>query len=270
MPSRRAGLLSKSTEAADALRASLLPPVLKPVPGAEIASAHLVPTRGREVGGDFYDVYPTPGGWGVAIGDVCGKGEDAAAATAAARHAIRVLAHSNPDPAAVLRGANDIMLAEEFGGRFVTASAAHLSWQDGALQVVLATAGHPGPVLVRPDGRAQLMPGGGVPLGIFPDPEPATIELELADGDVLFFYTDGLADARSPQATYLEDSLPTAWPRWLAAGPPRSVSDMRKVVLDFCGNVLLDDLTMLALRAGRRPATDGVPGCVSVGRWRGS
>ena len=138
-------MLRQRTETADALRASLLPPVLKPVPGVEIASAHLAPTRGREVGGDFYDVYPTPGGWGVAIGDVCGKGEDAAAATAAARHAIRVLAHSTADPADVLRGANEIMLAEEFGGRFVTASAAHLSWHDGTLQIVLANAGHPGP-----------------------------------------------------------------------------------------------------------------------------
>ena len=164
-------VLRQRTEAADALRASLLPPVLKPIPGVEMASAHLAPTRGREVGGDFYDAYPTPGGWGVAIGDVCGKGEDAAAATAAARHAIRVLAHWNGDPADVLRRANDIMLAEEFGGRFVTASGAHLSWRGDKLHVVLATAGHPGPVLVKPDGSVQVLPGGGLPLGIFPDPE---------------------------------------------------------------------------------------------------
>ena len=246
-------VLRQRTETADALRASLLPPVLKPVPGVEIASAHLAPTRGREVGGDFYDVYPTPGGWGVAIGDVCGKGEDAAAATAAARHAIRVLAHSNADPAEVLRGANDIMLAEEFGGRFVTASAAHLSWQAGSLQVVLATAGHPGPVLIKSDGRAQLVPGGGVPLGIFPDPEPATLNLQLSDGDVLFFYTDGLADARSPQATYLEDSLADCLAQMAGSRAADVVSDMRKVVLDFCDSVLLDDLTMLVLRAGAPP-----------------
>jgi serine phosphatase RsbU (regulator of sigma subunit)/PAS domain-containing protein len=246
-------VLRQRTETADALRASLLPPVLKPVPGVEIASAHLAPTRGREVGGDFYDVYPTPGGWGVAIGDVCGKGEDAAAATAAARHAIRVLAHSNADPAEVLRGANDIMLAEEFGGRFVTASAAHLSWQAGSLKVVLATAGHPGPVLINSDGRAQLVPGGGVPLGIFPDPEPATLNLELSDGDVLFFYTDGLADARSPQATYLEDSLADCLAQMAGSRAADVVSGMRKVVLDFCDSILLDDLTMLALRAGAPP-----------------
>jgi serine phosphatase RsbU (regulator of sigma subunit)/PAS domain-containing protein len=247
-------MLRQRTETADALRASLLPPVLKPVPGVEIASAHLAPTRGREVGGDFYDVYPTPGGWGVAIGDVCGKGEDAAAATAAARHAIRVLAHSTADPANVLRGANDIMLAEEFGGRFVTASAAHLSWQDGALHVVLANAGHPAPVIIRPDGRTERVPGGGVPLGIFPDPEPSTVELELSDGDVLFCYTDGLADARSPQATYLEDSLTDSLAQMAGRRAADIVSDMRKVVLDFSEGVLHDDLTMLVLRAGTAPS----------------
>jgi serine phosphatase RsbU (regulator of sigma subunit)/PAS domain-containing protein len=245
--------LRQRTETADALRASLLPPVLKTVPGVEIASAHLAPTRGREVGGDFYDVYPTPGGWGVAIGDVCGKGEDGAAATAAARHAIRVLAHSDPDPVSVLRGANEIMLAEEFGGRFVTASAAHLSWRDGALHLVLASAGHPGPVLIMADGRTQLLPGGGVPLGIFADPESASRELQLSAGDILFFYTDGLTDARGAQATYLEDTLADSLAQ--LAGRPAAdvVSDMRKLVLDFSDGILRDDLTMLALRAGPRP-----------------
>jgi serine phosphatase RsbU (regulator of sigma subunit)/PAS domain-containing protein len=248
--------LRQRTEAADALRASLLPPVLKPVPGVEIASAHLSPTRGQEVGGDFYDAYPTPGGWGVAIGDVCGKGEDAPAATAAARHAIRVLGHWNGEPADVLRRANDIMLAEEFGGRFVTASAAHLSWQQDSLRVVLATAGHPAPILVEPDGSVQVLPGGGVPLGIFPDPEPATLKLDLSSGDVLFFFTDGLADARSPDATYFEDSLGDCLAQ--LAGRPAAdiVSDVRAAVLDFSNGVLVDDLTMLVLRVGGPPPAD--------------
>jgi serine phosphatase RsbU (regulator of sigma subunit)/PAS domain-containing protein len=247
-------MLRLRTETADALRASLLPPVLKPVPGVEIASAHLPPTRGREVGGDFYDAYPTPGGWGIAIGDVCGKGEDAAAATATARHAIRVLAHWNGDPADVLRRANDIMLAEEFGGRFVTASAAHLSWQQDSLRVVLATAGHPPPLVVKPDGSVQVLPGGGVPLGIFPDPEPATLTLDLSDGDLLFFFTDGLGDARSPDSTYFEDSLADCLAQMSGRRSADVVSDIRKAVLDFCDGVLVDDLTMLVLRVGVPPA----------------
>jgi serine phosphatase RsbU (regulator of sigma subunit)/PAS domain-containing protein len=248
-------LLTRQSETAAALRSSLLPPVLKAVPGVEIAAAHLAPTRGREVGGDFYDVYPTPDGWGVAIGDVCGKGDDAAAATAAARHAIRVLSHWNADPAQVLRGANEIMLTEEFGSRFVTADAAHLSWRDRRLRVVLASAGHPGPVLLKPDGWVQALAGGGVALGIFPDPEPATQELELESGDVLFFFTDGLTGARSPQQSYLEEILTDSLAGLAGRYAADIVSEMRKVVLDFSGGVLRDDLTMLALRAGEPPAT---------------
>ena len=251
MSARR--MLTRQTEAAAALRSSLLPPVLKAVPGVDIAAAHLAPTRGREVGGDFYDVYPTPDGWGVAIGDVCGKGDDAAAATAAARHAIRVLSHWNSDPAQVLRGANEIMLTEEFGSRFVTADAAHLSWQDGALQVVLSSAGHPGPVLLKPDGRAQMLAGGGVALGIFPDPEPATQQLSMRPGDVLFFFTDGLTGARSPQLGYLEDILTDSLAGLAGRHAADIVSEMRKIVLDFSAGILRDDLTMLVLRANEQP-----------------
>ena len=246
-------MLTRQTETAAALRSSLLPPALKAVPGVDIAAAHMAPTRGREVGGDFYDVYPTPAGWGVAIGDVCGKGDDAPAATAAARHAIRVLSHWNPDPAHVLRGANEIMLTEEFGSRFVTADAAHLRWQQRTLHVTLASAGHPGPVLLRPDGQAQALVGGGVALGIFPDSEPAIQELELEPGELLFFFTDGLTGARSPQLTYLEEVLVDSL-SGLAGRPAADiVAGMRAVVLDFSAGVLHDDLTMLALRAVAPP-----------------
>ena len=246
-------MLRSRTETAEALQASLIPPVLRAVPGVEIASAHMAPTRGRAVGGDFYDVHPTPAGWGVAIGDVCGKGEDAASVTAVARHAIRVLAHWNADPAEVLRGANEIMLAEEFGSRFVTASTTHLSWSGRSLHAVLGSAGHPGPVLVRPDGRAQVLAGGGLPLGIFPDAEPVTHELELASGDVLFFCTDGLTDARSPDQAYFEGSLADGLSTLAGRPPADIVSGMRRLVLDFCAGVLLDDLTMLVLRVGEPP-----------------
>ena len=145
------------------------------------------------------------------------------------------------------------MLAEEFGGRFVTASAAHLSWHDKVLHVVLSSAGHPGPVLVKPDGRAQLVPGGGLPLGIFPDPEPATLELKLTTGDVLFFFTDGLAAARSPKATYFEDSLADSLAAIADRHAAEIVSDIRKLVLEFSAGTLVDDLTMLVLRVGRPP-----------------
>ncbi|HEX5189330.1 MAG TPA: SpoIIE family protein phosphatase, partial [Streptosporangiaceae bacterium] len=245
--------MRQRADAAEALQVSLLPRELKPVPGVEIAAAHIPATQGRAVGGDFYDIYKTPEGWGIAIGDVTGKGRDAASVTAAARNAIRVLAHWNADPAGVLRGANEIMLAEAFGGRFVTADAAHLSWREGALRVVLGSAGHPGPVLVKQDGRTQAIEGGGEPLGIFRDCEAAVSELTLSQGDVLFFCTDGLTGARNPELGYFGERLADAL-AGLCGQPASDIVDgMRRMLVGFCEGLLLDDVTMLALRVGEAP-----------------
>ena len=170
-------LFRHRSEVADALQASLLPRQVRQIPGTEIAAAHVAATSDAEVGGDFYDVYPARQGWGIAVGDVCGKGEDAAAVTAAARHSIRVFAHMNAAPEAVLRGTNEIMLAEEFGGRFVTATVAYLEWREHALHVSVGSAGHPAVLLISPDGRVRTLQGGGFPLGIFPDAQPAVQQL---------------------------------------------------------------------------------------------
>ena len=246
-------MFRRHTEIADALQSSLLPRDLPEIPGVEIAAAYVAATEGLEVGGDFYDVYRTPGGWGVAIGDVCGKGEEAAAVTAAARHAIRVLAHWTADPAEVLAKANEVMLAEEFGDLFVTAKNAHLRWQDGRLHVVLGSAGHPGPVLVRPDGRTTIMSPGGLPLGLFPTAQPGREEVDLEPGDVLFFFTDGVTEARSPELTYFEDRL-TDELAGLAGQPPRDiVAGLQTLVVEFCRNELRDDMTMLVLRVAEPP-----------------
>jgi serine phosphatase RsbU (regulator of sigma subunit) len=238
---------------ADALQAGLRPPELPAIPGVEIAAAHQDATGSPGPGGDFYNVYRTPGGWGVAIGDVCGKGDGAAAVTAAARHAIRVAAHWCADPAEVLRMVNEIMLAEEFGGRFVTADAAHLQWRDHVLRVTLSSAGHPLPVLLRPDGRVQTMNGGGLPLGIFPDSAPQAQELDLAKGDTLFFYTDGVADARGSALISFEGRLTDELAGLAGKSPAEVASRMQKAVLEFCGGELRDDMTMLVLRAGEPP-----------------
>ena len=234
--------------------ASLLPRELPSVPGVDIAAAYVAATEGLEVGGDFYDVYQTPGGWGMAIGDVCGKGEEAAAVTASARHAIRVLAHRNADPAEVLRQANEIMLAERFEDRFITACAAQLSWRDDSVHVVLGSAGHPGPAVVQPDGEVRLLDGGGMALGLFPGAEPGIQEIDLRPGDLFFMFTDGVTEARSPEMTYFEERLADKLAS-LAGRPPTEVcSAMRTLVLEFSLNDLRDDMTMLVLRVGKPPS----------------
>ena len=237
----------------EALHASLMPRRPPQIPGVEMAATYLAAAEDPEVGGDFYDVYQTLDGWGLAIGDVCGMGEEAAAVTAAARHAIRVLARRCADPADVLAGANEIVLAEELGldGGFVTASIAHLTWPDGKLRVVLGSAGHPAAAVLRSDGRVRMMGGGGLPLGLFPDAEPATQELDLDIGDVLFLYTDGVAQARGPDNTYFQDRLADELADLAGLAPGQLVASMRQAMNDFTGGTLVNDVTMLVIRASQ-------------------
>ncbi len=168
-------MFRRGSDVVDALHASLVPRRWPEIPDVEIAATYLAATEDDpEAGGDFYDIYQTPDGWGLAVGDVCGKGEEVTAVTAAARHAIRVLARRCADPGQVLAGTNEIVLADELAldGGFVTANIAHFNWQDDKLRVVLGSAGHPAAAVLRSDGRVLMMGGGGLPLGLFPDAEP--------------------------------------------------------------------------------------------------
>lgn len=246
-------MFRRRADTADALHASLQPRRWPDIPGVQVAVTYLAATDDADVGGDFYDVYRTPDGWGLAVGDVSGKGEEVAAVTSAARHAIRVLARRCADPGEVLAGANEIVLAEELSldGGFVTANIAHLAWQEDSLRVVLGSAGHPAAVLLRSDGRALMTNGGGLPLGLFPDAEPATQELALDDGDILFFYTDGVAQARGPDNTYFQDRLTDELAALAGREPGEVVALMRRAMNDFTGEHYVDDVTMLVMRARR-------------------
>jgi len=237
---------------ADAYRASLIPAELPSVPGVEIASAH-VATEGPDAGGDFYAVYSVPGGTGLAIGDVCGTGRAAVAVTSAARHAIAVLAGRDRDPRSVLRGANEVLLGEKLSGEFVTAHVASLSWDDGKLVVELGSAGQPAPVLLTADGQVRQLRGGGQPLGIFPDAEPAAQRLDLEPGDTLLLYSDGVADARSPEAGYFGDRLADELASLAGESAAAVAAGIRRQVLDFCADEVRDDMTLLVLRVGEPP-----------------
>ena len=238
------------SQVAEALQASLLPARLPPVEGLEFAAAYIGATQFQEISGDFYDVFKAGDGWGIAVGDVCGKGQDAAAMTAAARHAIRALAHVYDAPADVLAAANEVLVAEDYDDRFVTASLAFLRQREGGVQVRLGSCGHVGPAVVRADGRVEILEGDGLPLGLFNDAQPGRLELELHQGDVLFFYTDGVTEARSADLAFFEDQLADA----LAAVAGRSAGEIvravQELVTTFSAGELKDDVTILAVRVG--------------------
>jgi serine phosphatase RsbU (regulator of sigma subunit)/PAS domain-containing protein len=233
---------------AEALQGSLLPTSLPEVPGLDLSAAYVPASEGLEVSGDFYDVFPVQGGWAITVGDVCGKGREAAAMTAAARHAIRVIAHWNPDPVDVLAKANEVILAGDYEDRFVTAKLAYLRWDGDRVRVELASSGHPGPAVVHPDGRVDVLSGGGLPLGLFPDAEPERETVELGQDDLLFFYSDGVTDARSPDMQYFEDRLADE----LAGAAGRTAAQTTRMVQDlvarFSQDDLRDDMTILVAR----------------------
>jgi serine phosphatase RsbU (regulator of sigma subunit)/PAS domain-containing protein len=239
--------------AAEALQSSLLPTRLPEVPGLDLFAVYQPASEGLDVSGDFYDVFPVQDGWAITVGDVCGKGQEAAAMTAAARHAIRVLAHWNPDPVDVLARVNEVMLAGDYEDRFVTAKLAYLRWDGGRLHVTLASAGHPGPALVRPDGRVDVLSGGGLPLGLFPDADPHAEELELGEDDLLFFYSDGVTDARSPDMRYFEDSLADELAGLAGRSAAETARMVQSLVSSFSQDELRDDMTILVAKVKAPP-----------------
>jgi serine phosphatase RsbU (regulator of sigma subunit) len=241
-------MFRRKSEAAESLQASLMPASLPTVPWLEFAAAYIGAQQWQETSGDFYDVFPASDGWAIAIGDVCGKGQDAAAMTAAARHSIRALAHVHDSPEDVLTAANQVLLAGDYGERFVTASLAFLRQHDGRVQVRLGGCGHPGPALVRADGRVEILEADGMPLGLFDGSEASKQEVELRRGDVLFFYTDGVTEARSPDLAFFEDRLADELASVAGGSAAETVHAVQELVTTFSDGDLRDDVTMLAVR----------------------
>jgi serine phosphatase RsbU (regulator of sigma subunit)/PAS domain-containing protein len=239
---------------AEALQGSLLPARLPEIPGLELSAAYVPASEGVEVSGDFYDVFPVQDGWAIAVGDVCGKGQEAAAMTAAARHAIRAVAHWNADPVDVLAKVNEVILAGDYEDRFVTVKLAYLRQDgdrgrgEGRWVGELASSGHPGPAVVRPDGRVDVLSGGGLPLGLFPDAEPEREIVELGPGDQLFFYSDGVTEARNPDMEYFEDQLADELAGAAGQSAAETTRMIQGLVAGFSQVDLRDDMTILVAR----------------------
>lgn len=192
-------LYREREQVADTLQAGLLPPDLPEIPGVDTAARYLSADEATDVGGDFYDLFATStGGWALAVGDVCGKGADAAAVTAMARYTLRAAtAVGASDPARDLGLLNDALLAEETPERFLTAVLAHLDavGPDGHARMRLACAGHPSPLLLRADGRVETVDTHGPLIGVIPGARWAVAEIDLGPGDAILVATDGVTEA---------------------------------------------------------------------------
>jgi GAF domain-containing protein len=191
-----ARLYEERSRIARTLQRSLLPPRLPEIPGIEVAARYRAAGEGNEVGGDFYDVFEVgKGAWAVMIGDVCGKGADAAAITGLARHTLRTAAMSQWRPRRILVMLNEALVRNETD-EYCTVAFARLSSMGKRVRVTLACGGHPPPLFLGADGTVEAAGRPGTLLGVFPDPEFATAVLDLQPGDALLFYTDGVTESR--------------------------------------------------------------------------
>lgn len=189
-----ARLYAERSRIARTLQSSLLPPSLPTIPGLEVVARYRPTGRGTLVGGDFYDLFEVgPDGWALVMGDVCGKGTEAAALTGLVRHTVRATAVRAPGPAEVLRTVNERILREG-ADRFCTVTYADLHQEDGSLRVTASCGGHPPPLVVRPGHTVQSADCLGTLLGVVQEPNLIEVNFTLAPGELAVFYTDGVTE----------------------------------------------------------------------------
>jgi phosphoserine phosphatase RsbU/P len=244
-----ARLYEDRTSIAQALQASLLPPTLPRVVGMEFGARYAAAGEGNEVGGDFYDVFSVGDGrWALAIGDVCGKGAEAAAITGLARNVLRLLAREGAPPSASLRRLNEAILDLGERGRFCTAALALVEPDTNGLVVRMSVGGHPPPVLLRADGAATFTGRHGTVLGIMDDVEVVDDEVHLNPGEALVFYTDGVTERRHGQRMFGEHNLLECLRGAAGRSADYLAGQVEQDVRRFGPGAARDDLAVLVLR----------------------
>jgi serine phosphatase RsbU (regulator of sigma subunit) len=249
-----ARLYEERTRVARTLRRSLMPAVLPAIPGLQLASFFRPLGAGAEVGGDFYDVFAGEQCCWLVVGDVCGKGAEAAALTGFLRHTTVAYARQATSPAKVLSMVNRVMLDQDFEGRFATAILVRMRLTGGDVDVTVASAGHPAALLTRGDGGAGELGERGALLGVFEEPAIAEASATLAPGDSLSLYTDGLLEAHAPNRTLTPEQMIDALRRRSPGAAQESIDTLLGLVeLD---EDVRDDIAVLSVRV--TPAAEGL------------
>lgn len=238
---------AKAQVLARTLQQMLMPPATPDVPGLDVAAVYRPAGSGDEIGGDFYDVFEIgEGDWVVALGDVCGKGEDAAVVTALARYTIRAAAVRHPGPAEILRTLNEVLLRDATD-RFCTVALLRLRCVDSRWTCTASVGGHPLPLLRRGAGAPVSVGAHGSLLGLFATVHLHEERMALAPGDALVVFTDGVTEGRRGRELYGDDRLHAA----ILAHPGTAAATATGVlddVLRFQASDPRDDIAIVVVR----------------------
>ncbi|HTY97343.1 MAG TPA: SpoIIE family protein phosphatase [Solirubrobacteraceae bacterium] len=257
---RRAGtavesarLYTERTRISEVLQRALLPNPPPGMPGFEVAARYRPAGELNEVGGDFYDVFPYGGdGWLLVIGDVCGKGAEAASVTALARHTLRVAATLGAPPSAMLELLHGMLRGEQPEGQICTVCLVVVQppatpRPSGHVDLRIVLAGHPQPLIVDGHGRARAVGQPGTILGMVDPIVLNEVPVVLGEDETLLLYTDGVTDAgraRSRSGPVLERVVSQV--RDLPLGD--MLATIESAAVESAGGQPQDDIALVALR----------------------
>jgi phosphoserine phosphatase RsbU/P len=246
-------LLRSKTEIARVLQSALLPPSLPSIPGAEVEGKYVAAGEGVDVGGDFYDVFAIQNdGWALVMGDVAGKGPEAASLTSLARYTIRAAAMRVKRPKQVLSLLNEEILRQTGGERIFTAVYGELEPHlggDEEMVLRVSCAGHPSPLIIREGGEVETLPETGTILGALDAPEFSYREVVLEQGDAVVFYTDGVIEARNDGGEFFGEKRLMGIARACRGLSAKEVAGkIEASTLGFQNGVARDDIAILVLR----------------------
>lgn len=240
---------SERSRVAAALQASLLPDLLPQIPGSELAGLYEPAGDGAEIGGDFFDVFPLDdGAWGIMLGDVSGKGAEAAAITALARYTLRTLASATRLPSDTLRELNTRLLRATTDERHCTLVYAVVRPCALRIQMTMCLGGHHPPLVFRASGTVEPVGELGTALGLTDEPDLYDAKVDLGPGDLICLFTDGLVEARNGLDMFGSDRTAAVLCEHRAQAPGDLVRELAGAAKRFHGSLLADDLALLALR----------------------
>lgn len=246
----RGRLYDQAHRTAEALQRSLLPGRLPEVPDLEVAARYVPSVEGSRVGGDFFDLFPVAAGrWGAIVGDVCGKGPEAAAVTAQARHVVRAHARIGRGPADVLSHLNDALIEDERS--FLTAVSLRFRAEPDGVDGTLSVGGHPPPLALRADGSVEPLGVPGTLIGVLARPRLREVPFVLEPGDALVLYTDGVTEARRGGVQLGVEGLSVVLEGCRDLGAEEIAARIGRAVRDHAGATASDDLALLVMRRMR-------------------